>query len=65
MKRLIELVAIVLLMAIFVLLIFAVFVGTVVATSADRTAPCSQPVYEDVQEQIRDEVVIQGGLICR
>ena len=64
MKRLIEAVEIVLVMAVSVLLIFAAFVGTVIATSADRTAPC-QPVYEDVQEQIRDETMIQGGLLCR
>ena len=63
MKRLIEAVEIVLVMAVSVLLIFAAFVGTVIATSAE-TAPC-QPVYEDVQEQIRDEAMIQGGLLCR
>ena len=65
MKKSMERVVIALLMAAFILFISVVFIGTVMVTTTNGAEPCGQQIYENVQEQIRDEAMIQGGLICR
>lgn len=65
MKNIKELLAIVLLMAVFMLFILSSFIGIIIVMDPGRTGSHNQPAYEDVQEQIRDEIMIQGGLISR
>ena len=65
MKRSVEWAAIALLMAAFILFMSAVFIGIAMVTDVNVAGPCARQVHGDVQEQIRNEAMIQGGLICR
>lgn len=65
MKNVKELLAIVLLMAVFMLFILSAFIGIIIFMDPCGTGSHNQQAYEDVQEQIRDEIMIQGGLISR